>query len=64
MRTCNSDDPAYFGGYVGDNFVQTATALSLTDRELVTLARNSFQASFIDEALRRQYLAELDAALA
>jgi adenosine deaminase len=60
--TCNSDDPAYFGGYVGDNFVQTAAALSLSDRQLVELARNSFEASFIDEALRRQYLAELEAA--
>ncbi len=62
MCTCNSDDPAYFGGYVGDNFVQTAAALALTDQELVSLARNSFEASFIDESLRRQYLAELDAA--
>jgi adenosine deaminase len=64
MCTCNSDDPAYFGGYVGDNFVQTAAALSLTDQQLVTLARNSFEASFIDDALRRQYLAELDAVVA
>ncbi len=61
MCTCNSDDPAYFGGYVGDNFLQTAAALSLSDQELITLARNSFEASFIDEALRRQYLAQLDA---
>ena len=60
MCTCNSDDPAYFGGYVGDNFVQTATALSLSNQQLIALARNSFEASFIDEALRRQYLAELD----
>ena len=62
MCTCNSDDPAYFGGYVGDNFVQTATALSLTRPELIDACTNSFQASFIDDALRRQYLAELDAA--
>ncbi len=61
MCTCNSDDPAYFGGYVGDNFVQTAAALSLSDQQLVTLARNSFEASFIDETLRRQYISELDA---
>jgi len=60
--TCNSDDPAYFGGYVGDNFVQTAHALSLSEQQLIALARNSFEASFIDDGLRRQYLAELDAA--
>ncbi len=62
MVTCNSDDPAYFGGYVGDNFVQTASALSLSDAELVTMARNSFEASFIDEATKARYLAEVDAA--
>jgi adenosine deaminase len=64
MCTCNSDDPAYFGGYVADNFVQTAAALSLSDDQLVTLARNSFEASFIDDALRRRYLAEIDAFVA
>ena len=61
MCTCNSDDPAYFGGYVGDNFQQTAAALSLTQAELMTLARNSFEASFIDEKTRKAYLAELAA---
>jgi adenosine deaminase len=63
LCTCNSDDPAYFGGYVGDTFVQTAAALSLGDQQLIALARNSFEASFIDETLRRQYLAEIDAAV-
>jgi adenosine deaminase len=63
MVTCNSDDPAYFGGYVGDNFLQTAGALGLTDEQLVAMARNSFAASFIDDALRQRYLAEVDAVL-
>ncbi|MGA8474294.1 MAG: adenosine deaminase [Candidatus Cybelea sp.] len=63
VATCNSDDPAYFGGYVGDNFRETAAALSLSDEQLVTLARNSFEASFIDAELRRRYLAEIDAAV-
>jgi|HubBroStandDraft_2_1064218.scaffolds.fasta_scaffold08758_2 adenosine deaminase len=62
MCTCNSDDPAYFGGYVAENYVQTAAALPLSDQQLVTLARNSFEASFIDETLKRRYLAEIDAA--
>ncbi len=59
--TVNSDDPAYFGGYVGDNFAAVAQALKLTDEELVALARNSFEAAFIDDVTRRRYLAEIDA---
>lgn len=57
--TVNSDDPAYFGGYVNDNFVQTALAVGLTPDECATLARNSFEASFCDEATRAGYLAKL-----
>ena len=44
--TINSDDPAYFGGYVNENFVAAAEALGLTEEEVETLARNSFEASF------------------
>lgn len=52
--TINSDDPAYFGGYLGENWVQTADAVGLTRDELVTLAKNSFSGSFLspDEAAR------------
>jgi adenosine deaminase len=60
--TVNSDDPAYFGGYVGDNVVATAAALSLTDAEVVTLAKNSFEASFIDDAAKAAYIKEIEAA--
>jgi adenosine deaminase len=63
VATCNSDDPAYFGGYVGDNFRETAAALKLTDAQLITLARNSFEASFIDNTTRSRYLAEIDSFL-
>ncbi|HEX8807234.1 MAG TPA: hypothetical protein VF741_09800, partial [Candidatus Aquilonibacter sp.] len=56
----NSDDPAYFGGYVGDNFAGVAKALSLSDDELVTLAKNSFEASFIDDVSKRAYLDEIE----
>jgi adenosine deaminase len=59
--TVNSDDPAYFGGYVGDNFAAVAEALDLAPSDLVTLARNSFEASFIDDATRAAYLARIDA---
>ena len=63
VATINSDDPAYFGGYVGDNFAAVADALDLAPSDLVTLARNSFEASFIDDVTRKAYLARLDAAL-
>jgi adenosine deaminase len=61
VATCNSDDPAYFGGYVGDNFDQTVEGLHLNDDEVLTLARNSFEASFIDEPTRKRYLDEIEA---
>lgn len=57
--TINSDDPAYFGGYVGDNYLAVAEALGLTRDELVTLARNSIEASFVRVEERRALLAEL-----
>jgi len=63
VATINSDDPGYFGGYVGDNFAAVAGALDLSPGDLVTLARNSFEASFIDEATRGAYLLRLDAAV-
>ena len=50
--TVNSDDPAYFGGYVGENLAGVAEALRLDDDTLVQLARNSFEASFLDDATR------------
>src|SRR5580700_5138735 len=61
--TVNSDDPAYFGGYVGENLAGVATALRLDDAALVQLARNSFEASFLQDGQRARLLAELDAAL-
>jgi adenosine deaminase len=57
MATLNSDDPAYFGGYMNENLA----ALSLTDDEMVTLARNGFHAAFVDEATRQRHLATLHA---
>jgi adenosine deaminase len=61
--TVNSDDPAYFGGYVGENLAGVAHALRLDDAALAQLARNSFEASFLDDAARARHLAELDAEL-
>jgi adenosine deaminase len=59
LVTVNSDDPAYFGGYIGENFSQTARALQLDADDLIRLARNSFAASFIPEHERREYLDEI-----
>lgn len=61
--TVNSDDPAYFGGYVGDNLAGVADALHLDEAALVQLARNSFEAAFLDDATRARHLAELDGGL-
>ncbi|MFJ8696699.1 adenosine deaminase [Streptomyces roseolilacinus] len=63
LVTVNSDDPAYFGGYVGDTFHAVREALALTGDDLRRLARNSFEAAFLDhdEDLRARYLAEVDA---
>lgn len=59
--TVNSDDPAYFGGYVVDNLVAAQRALGLRRRDLVQLARNSFEAALLDADERRRYLAEVQA---
>ncbi|WP_433661026.1 adenosine deaminase [Nocardia sp. CA-128927] len=61
LATVNSDDPAYFGGYVHDNFDGIRDALDLSVDQLRTLARNSFEASFIDADTRARYLGEVDA---
>ncbi|MFI9405832.1 adenosine deaminase [Nocardia sp. NPDC052316] len=61
VATVNSDDPAYFGGYVQENLDGIRDALNLTADHLRTLARNSFEASFIDEHTRARYLGEVDA---
>ena len=61
--TINSDDPAYFGGYVGDNYQGVRTALGMTDDELVQCARHSFEASFVDDDRLSLLLAELDRAM-
>jgi adenosine deaminase len=58
--TVNSDDPAYFGGYMNDNFLQTFAATGLTARHAYQLARNSFEGSFIDAGLKRRYTDRLD----
>jgi adenosine deaminase len=59
--TINSDDPAYFGGYIHENYVQTARALNLTRTELAEIAANSFRGAFLTDAEKAGYLANIDA---
>lgn len=54
--TVNSDDPAYFGGYVLHNYVQVALALNLSQQDLITLARNSFLGSFLSDSEQHPHL--------
>ena len=60
LVTVNSDDPAYFGGYVADNLEAVTRALALSSAEVVRLARNSFVASFLDVDERRRHLEAVD----
>jgi adenosine deaminase len=59
--TVNSDDPAYFGGYVAENVVALARAADLDRADLVRLQRNAFEVCWVEEDARARYLAELDA---
>ena len=62
--TVNSDDPAYFGGYLAENWLATTTALGLSRAELATLARNSFTGSFLTPQEVARHLAAVDAYVA
>jgi adenosine deaminase len=64
MVTVNSDDPAYFGGYVNDNYRAVQQSLGLNRQDIVALARNGFAASMMSESDRRQALAAFDLAAA
>lgn len=59
--TLNSDDPAYFGGYVNDNYRRLAEAVGLTREQLTAMARNSFEGAFLTETEKAGYLAEVEA---
>ena len=59
--TINSDDPAYFGGYLNENYTATFAALpELGAKEAYQLARNSFEASFVDKRIKDGWIKELD----
>jgi len=58
--TLNSDDPAYFGGYVNENYLAIQQALELTGEDIIQLAKNSFEASFLDETDKKKYISQID----
>ncbi len=60
VATVNSDDPAYFGGYVNENFTAVANVLNLTEQDVYSLARNSFKASFLENSEKEKLLGTLD----
>jgi adenosine deaminase len=57
--TVNSDDPAYFGGYVAENYLAAFRALGLSRADVVQLASNSFEASFLSQAEKDSWLAKI-----
>ena len=59
--TVNSDDPAYFGGYLVENYAAAERALGLSHADLAQLARNSFEASFLSAADKARWIAAVDA---
>lgn len=63
VATVNSDDPAYFGGYMNDNFLQTFAATGMSISHAYQLARNSFEGSFAEPSARRRYIEGLDEAI-
>jgi adenosine deaminase len=59
LVTVNSDDPAYFGGYINENYLAITKALNLTADDICRLARNSFEASFLEESKKDKMLARV-----
>ena len=57
--TINSDDPAYFGGYANQNYLETAEALDLSHEELKLIAQHSFEASFLSSAQKQKWISEI-----
>jgi len=62
--TINSDDPAYFGGYIGENYLRTQQALKLSKADIHVLSRNAFTASFLRATEKQRHIAELDRVMA
>ena len=60
MVTINSDDPAYFGGYMNENYIQIAAALNLSKKQIAELAKNSFKASFLSDVEKEKLINQVE----
>jgi len=60
LVTVNSDDPAYFGGYLNENFLAVASALNLSKAQIATLSKNSYRASFLDDKTKLEQIAKVE----
>ena len=58
--TINSDDPAYFKGYLNQNFINLCENLNLNKEDIITLVKNSFNSSFIDDDLKKTYIKRVE----
>ncbi len=58
--TVNSDDPAYFGGYIAENFIAAQQALGLDKKDIQCLVKNSFKAAFLNDEEKQKWLEEVD----
>ncbi len=63
LVTINSDDPACFGGYVNENYKAVTDALKLTAADIVFLAKNSFEVSFLSRNMKDSFISEIDSML-
>ena len=60
MVTINSDDPAYFGGYMNENYIQIAFALNLSKKQITKLAKNSFKSSFLSKSKKEKLIHQVE----
>ena len=60
MVTINSDDPAYFGGYMNENYIQIAFALNLSKKQITKLAKNSFKSSFLSKSEKEKLIHQVE----
>ena len=59
MVMVNSDDPAYFGGYLNKNLIETQAALNLSNEEVKTLLVNSFKSSFLNDTEKKKWISKI-----
>ncbi|MBC8467656.1 MAG: adenosine deaminase, partial [Candidatus Marinimicrobia bacterium] len=60
MVTINSDDPAYFGGYMNENYIGVANALDLSKKQIIELAKNSFKSSFLPDDEKEKMIMQVE----